>query len=674
MSTHSDSFPHPLTSQVRPALPMRPGRGHGRGLGPHLHLRRPPWSTRAYWTKHRVSRAAAIVLLCFFGTWLLYLVAANVFVKTHALRSLANANPDKIEIDYADAWTMYPGQFHVDEFRLRASDDNIQWVLRVDHADAHIAILPLLHKRFELTKVVGKGLAIRVRHRLEPKDLDPRVVAALPPVDGFADPPLAPTVKKPPPTDAEYDLFTIQLEDVDAEGIREVWIDDVHYTGDTHAHGRFFLKPIRRVDVGPVHAEVHTGEVRVGKYTVAQALHGTMDAIVLPFDPREAHGESVFEQFTTSIDLDGRLESARFASFWLRGESPPVIEGGSGPVHTHVVVERGVLASGSEITATANDLSVAYAGWKATVAARIVGQVKQPPGGERAAFVTLELPGTLARDGWEKEPFKARTVTAFARVTDVDLTHGLHRASLGFDVPDAELPDVRVITSYFKTPNLEVARGSARIATHALFDTTSKVGKADLAMSFRDLDLRYQDRHLAANAYLDARADRIDAVKKVIDLSGTGFQVTELAAPAHDAPRAWWGRVDLTKAKLDFGGERGATFDAEVAARGRDGRPLVSFLPLDYPNWVTGLFDLDGLAGSTHMTVGKNAVDVGPFELHGGSFEVDGRFAKRAEHKSGAFLVRHDLLTVAIDLRDDGAKLVPLGATTWYRDNVARVR
>ena len=660
MSTHSDSFPHPLTSQVRPAAPLR-AKLRGR-RPPRLH--RPAWTTRDFWTKTKVSRAAAIALLVLFGAWLFYLVAANVVLKTHALRSLANKNPAKLEIDYTDAWTAYPGQFHVDNLKLRSSDDSIEWVLRVDDAEAHFAFWPILKKRFELTKIRARGMSLRLRHKVDPSDVTPRYLAALVPVDGFADPPLKPTVKKPPPSDEDYDLVTIQLEDTDVVGVREIWIDEYRYTGDLHAFGRFFLKPLRKVDVGPAHADVHAGEVHLGKDVVATDLHGTLDVTIFPFDPRDTKGPYFFEHMTASTDLDGRLDDLRFVTYYFKHGTPPEIEGGRGPVHSHVVIEHGVLAPDSEVTVTANDLVVGSGEWHAAVAARVVAQVKQPPGAERAAIVTAQLPGALARKGWEKAPLRAKSATLFVRVKDVDLTHRFDDATIGVELPDVEVPDVRVLSSYIAKPNLEVMAGAGRVTAHALLDAKSKTGKGELAVSLRGVDLRYQDKHLVTDLYADTRMKHVDLRAGTIDLTGSSLQLSETGTPAHDAPHAWWGRADIEKGSLTL---EDPTFDAELTTRGRDGRPLVSFFPQDYPNWVTGLFALDGLSGRTHFHATKDGFALGPFDARGGDFEVEGRFEKKKEHKKGAFLVRYNLLTLGIDVEDQGTKLVPLGATTWYR-------
>ena len=123
--------------------------------------------------------------------------------------------------------------------------------MRLDRCDFRVSFPALARKRFHASHVNGDGLSLRIRLRKDvPVTADE--MSALPPVPGFLDPPLADVGPPPAPlTDANYNLWSIELEDVDADHVRELWIDTVRYAGDLEIRGRWLFRPLRWLDVGP---------------------------------------------------------------------------------------------------------------------------------------------------------------------------------------------------------------------------------------------------------------------------------------------------------------------------------------------------------------------------------------------------------------------------------------
>jgi hypothetical protein len=141
-------------------------------------------------------------------------------------------------------------------------DSNVQWILSIDDCVFTVRFADLiLHRRFHAEHVRGDGLSLRLRQRRAA--FAPEVAAALPPIPGFADPPYA-GPKPPPITDAEYDLWSVWLEDVVARHVRDIWIDTIHSTGDATVSGRWYFKPVRWLDVGPAAVEWGASSVSLG--------------------------------------------------------------------------------------------------------------------------------------------------------------------------------------------------------------------------------------------------------------------------------------------------------------------------------------------------------------------------------------------------------------------------
>src|SRR5687768_518393 len=160
-----------------------------------------------------------------------YLVVANVLLRTRLLRNAVSGsslnfairgNATALLLDYDSAYSIFPGRVHVEGLRIRGRERTLEWLLTLDRADASISLVDLLRQRFHATRVSSSGFTIRLRLRLDRATATPGVIAALPPIAGFADPPLLDGGPEPPLlTDQNYNLWTVELEDVDVEHVRE---------------------------------------------------------------------------------------------------------------------------------------------------------------------------------------------------------------------------------------------------------------------------------------------------------------------------------------------------------------------------------------------------------------------------------------------------------------------
>src|SRR5262249_31554967 len=112
--------------------------------------------------------------------------------------------------------------------------------------------------------------------------------AYLPPIPGLA----AFALRQPPIFDAGdwddryYHLWTVDLEDVRATHVREIWVDSLRFAGDARIDGRFRLKPLRALDVGPVEMTIADGTAAHVGAPLARGLAGWLALRLHPFAPR----------------------------------------------------------------------------------------------------------------------------------------------------------------------------------------------------------------------------------------------------------------------------------------------------------------------------------------------------------------------------------------------------
>ena len=291
-----------------------------------------------------MMRALRVVGILLGTLAVVYEAGINLYLATPAFRRAVSFDPAQLLIEYDRAYSIIPGRVHVEGLRIRGRDPSIEWILTLSRCDFAFYPSDLLRQRFHATRVRGEGLSLRLRRRLSSPT--PREVAALPPVPGFADPPIK-GPPEPPLTDANYHLWSVDLEDVTAAHVREVWIDGLRLSGDFDVRGRWFFRPLRWLDIGPALLEVRALDVGSGTTALLGSdLQGQIETTIHPFDLRELDHGSFFPHVSVEARLEGVAHSkdiAELASFRL----PLHIAAEDAQFALRLAANRGVLEAGS---------------------------------------------------------------------------------------------------------------------------------------------------------------------------------------------------------------------------------------------------------------------------------------------------------------------------------------
>jgi hypothetical protein len=303
------------------------------------------WSWR-----QRILAVLGGVLSLAVGGLVCYFIAANLLIRTGLLRYLINDGLEPTLIEYRSAFSPWPGRVRVSALRIRDRGIAAEWMIALDEGRAHINLFDLLRGRFHPTRIRGKGLVILVRSRLTPEEATPDRLSILPPIPGFPAPTLRePGQKAPRPTGSEW---TIWLENVEVDRVREIWVDDYHYTGDAALTGGMLLRLRRGFEVFPASLEVRSGTLRVCGEILAASVRANLAAVIHPYDLREESGDAVLKFLTGTGRATGRIESIHFLNGML--DTPPALrlKGGTGTLEAELSLDRGYGKGALDFTAT----------------------------------------------------------------------------------------------------------------------------------------------------------------------------------------------------------------------------------------------------------------------------------------------------------------------------------
>lgn len=600
------------------------------------------------------QRLVLAVLLVSAAFAVIYLVAANVILRTRLLRDMVSEGPD-VELDYESAYSVWPGLLHVRGLELQVQDYRHQFALEADSGQITVSLYELVLKRFHATSVSLAGLSFRLRDKLPAAEVNDRRVAAYPPIPGFPELPLLVGEEPPPIPDHAYDKWAIAVEDIRAE-LRELWFFEYRYRGGGLVRGGFEVQPGRTFAVYPASVGLDRGEVNVGNALAARRLALDLEGHIEYTDLRATQGAALAEKISARLSLDARDVNLRALDSRTPAGQPPRVAG-KAKLRVAASVRQGQLEEQSTAQLDAEALSVRTPLGKLSGAVRSnlsVGQAGQ------VDWVTSSSTLALAGSGRQPGPV----------LDDPRLTLQLHVGSVGtvpevttieLDIPKLRVPSLawgkRWLAPGGGPPGL---RGQLEGRAHLLLAH----GRGPSAR----VELRLLDAELSSPEVRATLAGRIDAALN----------------PASDGPPRSTGRVDieLDGVEVERGDERGKPF--RVALRLPDlsvslepaqalsssvdvfAKPADSLLSLALGSplleeLAANVLDLRRLEALAQVDVNDRSVRIELARAKSGALSGTGFWQRPAAGSPrGAFLISSDVANVGISFSGSESE------TAWF--------
>jgi hypothetical protein len=269
-----------------------------------------------------------------------YDAAVHWLLSGFKLRVLINADPESLSLDYDEATSFWPGRLTIKNLRIRGSDKNVQWIIRLAAARVDYSVLALVTRTFRAERLRGTGMSFYLRNKLEPSESKATDISVLPAVPGFADPPLRSAeaeVAAP-----EGDPWRIDVRTIFVDHLDDIWIDAFHYRGVARLEGGFFLRPGLLARIGPARVNFESGETRIGHAPVGISVSGMVSGAFEPFEPPRVQGSEVWRKTSGEVKLDIRFERLQSLEYLVRSAADTRLENGVGKGTIRAAIERGI--------------------------------------------------------------------------------------------------------------------------------------------------------------------------------------------------------------------------------------------------------------------------------------------------------------------------------------------
>ena len=279
-----------------------------------------------------------------------YAASARWLLSGPRLRSWINTSPETTLLDWDEAVSRWPGVVRIKNLRIRGSDANVEWEIRLAEARADFSVAALLSRTFRVERVAGTGLSFRLRQKIDRGDPTRPPTGVLPPIEGFADPPLR-RADSPAPARDGGRPWTVDVGDIAIDRFDGIWFDAYRFEGSARLRGRFLLRPGQRARVGPADIDFEKGVLRVGDRPFVSDLEGRIHTTIATWDPRQVQGSAVWRQVDAKIDLHGPTSGLDLLNYYLRRSREPRFAGGRGDLSLATSIEDGIASGRVRLTA-----------------------------------------------------------------------------------------------------------------------------------------------------------------------------------------------------------------------------------------------------------------------------------------------------------------------------------
>jgi hypothetical protein len=609
----------------------------------------------------RAPRWLRIVLYVIGSAFLVYLLAANVILRTHLLRGWLGKDESKLRLDYGSAWSLYPGHVELRDFSLRYQDSNVQMLISFDRAALQIDLLALTKRTLHVSKLTAEATTFRMRQKVESVEGQEARVSSFPPIEGFADPPIKQEVPKPPIPDEESKVWTIDLPDISAS-LREVWTMEFRYRGEGTVQGGFHVKPKRDVWVLPSVMLTRGGVFSLGDRDLVRGGDGRLEAEIAPFDVREVHGVEVLRYLSGGIHQHGELVIPSIAATYLPKDANVELTRGTGLVAVDIGIVRGVLQPSTRVAFHTNAVVVKAPSLSLEADLDLVAHVETS-----AEKATVIVETAIARA--TGTPLDVRGARAMVDLGSADLAAPFSIARASGAVTSAHSADLHAWQP-FAPKNVSFDGGSATAAARAEFHGGALEGRLDLALDKARMTLGTFTFTTSGKVWTNvASAD----VEKAVAFPGTGVDLHDIALRLKSGhSEGMWMRSRFENARLT---SVPPAFDTDIGVEAGPGnRTLELFTRLaSLPDIAAGVASGEQLAASLHLGVRPGRIALTVTRAKNGPLETRGGVQKRSGSEvTGAFLIGMGPIRTGLDLHGGGVSVVPLAGGGWLEEKLGR--
>lgn len=380
-----------------------------------------------------------------------------------------------------------------------------------------------------------------------------------------------------------------------------------------------------------------------------------------------------WQRVAGEIDLHSRFTSLEIVAPLLKRLHGLRLDG-RGNVQGHVVLEKGQLATGTEVVV--EDGAFTLEAWshrfvgsarananfaaRAEGAPRAVAQVML----ERFDLAALATPNAILGSGRD---------LVLDLEADGSLTQMPERIRARLHFSDATLPDLTRFNRYLPANGVRLLAGKGRIGADMTMQVAEGRNGGSFTLAATGATLRMSEMVLRGDIQVDARVEAEALTSPDFRLPGTRVSIRHAAVvePAGEQVENWWGVADVTQGRMNFEQPMELAADADVKLR--DVAPLLAIFAQhrQFPRWIRRLVDNGEADARARLQRQDDCLVLDQILANNARFEVRGRLRLCAGAPSGQLYARWGVLGMALELVRGERTFHLVGAKKWFESQPA---
>jgi hypothetical protein len=623
----------------------------------------------------RLRRWIVVAVVAGVGFEIVYVVAANLAIRSGALADLVNKKPEKTAISWEAASTYLPGRVSVEGFTLRSQTRRNQIYLRVGEATGRISLLRLLTKTIQISGVDARDADFRYRPRLDrpPKEGDEAAAVGTP--EGAEHWPEIPGLTNPPnpkpedlyPAKRKKRPWTISISSAEVEGPIRVAIEELALSADGRVGGGVRVRPRDSVSIRRGVVDLGRATVTLGPETLTDDLALRADLRFESFPARGAKLAEILGGISGSLALEGTIGDRAAVRLHI---TPGISVSGAGTVAADVVLDHGVLRSPSSYRLDSGSYRLHLMDLEAVGTAAVVTTTAKRDGADvtstRVVFgdfrfddpvdgsVGVEGSGLGLEAEWDRF-----TITGAEPASRVVLT-----------IPPTRISDVHVLNPLLPSRSaLELRSGAGSVEGRLEVDG-ERIAFGTVDLSLDDIVLASHDVPLRGDLTVHANLAEGDLPARRFDLSGTTIRLDNLVSGnkggKKDGAEPWFCDIELQSGLATLGAPIEA--DATVRLQMRDTKGVMALLKVlgVGPGWLSKLPNIKNVDGTLRAGTGSHRVAFEDVNLTADGFEALGWLVLHKPGTDGRLYVRFKGMDAGVALDAGKTGLVVSKPKQWF--------
>jgi hypothetical protein len=594
-----------------------------------------------------------------------YLVSTNVFLNTRLAPRVINRRPQRFEIHWRSAWSLWPGMVTLRGVETRGQSRNLDWYAHLDSVTATFQLTPLASRTVHLRSVRASGVDYRQR-RILPPGVTPRFpVADLPPIPGVFDASQASSGPHGPPR-PPGPAWTVVADRIQCD-IDQLWFDRFRFEGRMHLETPMSLVVHGPMEFSRIRLTMKRGDLLAGKEKIFADLALDVDARIHPFIPGQSKRLGFFRSLSGRFDLRSPSSSLFFLDAYFRS-TPWVHFNDRAGGRITFLLDHGRLQPGSslEIVNDHADLQV--------IDRRIIG-----PGVIRGhvELVDGKPQSTLTATMHEFQVVPLDSDVPFARGRDAtlqaisrtpDFSNPFTDVRMVFDMPEGHLLDVTHYNHLIPAGSgFRLVSGTGTLRYHVEGSRAERGLHGTIDMTITDGAAKFKSAEIRGNMALHTRLRQATPKDKFFDISGTRLDLSI------DKPR-WSAVITLPRAKMRFTDP--VASDAAIRVSMQDTRPIVALYDAlkGIPDWIQHMMTIENIHGTAALHADGNQVFVNDLDITGDKLHALGELTMGNNARDGLLYIRFHGFSLGIKMYGGGRDLKIVRPLNWFKEERAARR